>query len=453
MSSIYRYARLAEEGNRFAEAQLLDSLEPAEPAVFPQRPGALNALLGQANSEPAQAEDAFHVRIQAPQDAERAPVIVFLPGGGFLSGGGDVRWFDSPAWLPSSGAVLVTVTYRVGVLGHLGPTGDPSESQRGLRDVLCALDWVRQHISQWGGDPQNITLAGDSAGAWYAYAAATLPRAAAGIRRLALISLPREHPLSEAEYAERRDWFCAELGGEHLLRTAETEQLLEVQARMARRWAGRGMPLMPAAGADVAPDLHSFGISAARLDVEQLLLLTTSEEAAAFLYSAPEEAFGPESVEGFLAHRFADPDAARHLVAAKRPAATPKQQMIEAMTLHQFRTAQLELAAAASKRMPVYVLGFAAQSRFPGAFSPHCYPLPFLFGRRQRWWDAPMLQNLPEAEFGQLAAHMQRCVIGFAADRTLAGLEPYDPSAPLRWEIGPEAVHASAPAEAGLLTR
>jgi para-nitrobenzyl esterase len=452
---VARYAERLDPSDRFSElSDRIPDMVVERPLAFPQRPGALSSLLGGANGEIEQSDDAFQVRVQAPDGAAGAPVVVFVPGGGFMTGTGNARWFTSPALVEQAGIVLVTVNYRIGALGHLGADADPRESQRALRDILHAIDWVVAHAADFGGDAANLTLAGDSAGAWYAYALSTMRETEGLIARTALLSLPREAPLTAAQYAERRAALVRALDGT-ALDGAPVEAVLDAQAALAGAYAGQGMALMPAADGPVPADLHDFAASAPRLHVRELLLLSTSEEAAAFLLGAPEAAFPPESVEGYLAASFEDPAAAAAWIDAKRPGVSPKQRMVEAMTLHQFRLAHLELAAAA--RVPAYVAGFSVQSTVPGAFSPHCFPLPFLFGDRAAWHDAPMLAGLDPAVFGATSAALREWFTGFVRTGvpTADGepLAPFDPAAPLRLEFGGGAPRLQLPTEAGLAAR
>ena len=99
--------------------------------------------------------------------SDKRPVMVWLHGGGFQFGTGASRQFEGTP-LARKGVVLVTLNYRVGVFGFLahpaldreGPSGD-----YGLQDQLAALRWVKANIAQFGGDPANVTLFGESAGA------------------------------------------------------------------------------------------------------------------------------------------------------------------------------------------------------------------------------------------------------------------------------------------------
>ena len=116
-------------------------------------------------------EDCLFLNVFTPADAkagDRLPVLVYIHGGGFTGGCGHEKHFDCPIW-PAKGVIGVTVNYRLGPLGfaclpelkqEAGCTGN-----YGLYDQLTALQWVKRNIAAFGGDPDNITLMGQSAGA------------------------------------------------------------------------------------------------------------------------------------------------------------------------------------------------------------------------------------------------------------------------------------------------
>ena len=114
-------------------------------------------------------EDCLFLNIFAPEKAEnKLPVIVYIHGGGFTGGCGHEKHFDEPVW-PEKGVIGVTLNYRLGPLGfavlpelkeEAGKTGN-----YGLYDQLTAILWVKHNISSFGGDPDNITIMGQSAGA------------------------------------------------------------------------------------------------------------------------------------------------------------------------------------------------------------------------------------------------------------------------------------------------
>jgi len=115
--------------------------------------------------EPAIAGDAtlnVNVFTPTPGDADAAlPVLVYIHGGGFTEGSPASPWYDGAAF-NRDGVVTVTVSYRLGFDGFGHIPGAPGN--RGVRDWLAALEWVRENIAAFGGDPARVTIAGQSAG-------------------------------------------------------------------------------------------------------------------------------------------------------------------------------------------------------------------------------------------------------------------------------------------------
>ncbi len=116
-----------------------------------------------------QGEDCLTLSIWSadPQPAARRPVLVWLHGGAYLFGAGSLSLYDGSA-LARHGLVVVTVNYRLGALGFFAHPALAREGQAmnfGLLDQIAALRWVQQNIAAFGGDPTQVTLAGQSAGA------------------------------------------------------------------------------------------------------------------------------------------------------------------------------------------------------------------------------------------------------------------------------------------------
>ncbi|WP_233342848.1 carboxylesterase/lipase family protein [Burkholderia cepacia] len=119
-----------------------------------------------------QSEDCLTLNVWTParSKAERLPVMVWIHGGGFQYGAGSHPMYDGTS-LAAQGVVVVTLNYRLGLLGYLAHPALSSESPThasgnyGLMDQIAALGWVQRNISSFGGDPSNVTVFGQSAGA------------------------------------------------------------------------------------------------------------------------------------------------------------------------------------------------------------------------------------------------------------------------------------------------
>ncbi len=108
-----------------------------------------------------QSEDCLYLNIYAPENYRQRnlPVLFWIYGGGFIAGTANIPLYDLPRIVPVENVIMVTCNYRIGLLGFTG------EANYGLMDQFAALQWVRQNIREFGGDPENITLIGESAGA------------------------------------------------------------------------------------------------------------------------------------------------------------------------------------------------------------------------------------------------------------------------------------------------
>lgn len=121
---------------------------------------------------PQQSEDCLYLNVWTPKKTEAAerkrfPVAIWFHGGGFMNGFGSEREFDGEAYA-KRGIVLVTVNYRLGLFGYFAHPKlrqrDGHSGNYGLLDQIAAVDWVRENIASFGGDPEQITIFGQSAG-------------------------------------------------------------------------------------------------------------------------------------------------------------------------------------------------------------------------------------------------------------------------------------------------
>ena len=145
----------------------------------------------------------LNLNIWTPDGIERPlPVVFWIHGGAFVTGGG--ADYDG-AWLAAHGpAVIVTINYRLGPLGFLQLRGSGLDEANNLAmsDALAALDWVRANIENFGGDPDLLTLFGQSAGASMVIALATLPQAKGKFSRAIAFSAPGRGIMS-ADHADQ----------------------------------------------------------------------------------------------------------------------------------------------------------------------------------------------------------------------------------------------------------
>lgn len=110
-------------------------------------------------------EDCLFLNVYTPGcDAGRRPVLVWIHGGAFTIGSGSQMMYDPRPLTRRGDVVVVTINYRLGALGFLQLDDEDTTANAGLLDQIAALRWVRENIAAFGGDPQNVTVFGESAG-------------------------------------------------------------------------------------------------------------------------------------------------------------------------------------------------------------------------------------------------------------------------------------------------
>jgi len=110
-------------------------------------------------------EDCLFLNVYTPGcDAARRPVLVWIHGGAFTIGSSSQMMYDPRPLTRRGDVVVVTINYRLGALGFLQLDDEDTTANAGLLDQIAALRWVRENIAAFGGDPQSVTVFGESAG-------------------------------------------------------------------------------------------------------------------------------------------------------------------------------------------------------------------------------------------------------------------------------------------------
>ena len=245
-------------------------------------------------------EDCLSLNVWTPEAdrAARFPVMVWLHGGGYISGGGSDSPYDGGAFA-RDGVVLVTVNYRLGVLGYLDVAHAfdlcDGSGNFGALDQICALEWVQENIAQFGGDPSNVTLFGESAGGWAAATLLASTRSDGLFRRVICESAGGEHVLMPDESGRVADRYLEILGIKRGdvdgLRQLDANKLLAAQgvllqetgdiersAAMLGSRAGLLHALLPVANGEVVADLPLRLIGTGAGSHVPLLIGSTAEE-------------------------------------------------------------------------------------------------------------------------------------------------------------------------------
>ncbi|SDP18579.1 carboxylesterase/lipase family protein [Actinacidiphila guanduensis] len=378
-------------------------------------------------------EDALNLNVHAPTRGDGPfPVVVWLYGGGFFTGSNASPWYDGASFA-RDGVVFVVPNYRVAAEGFM--ILDDGVANRALLDITAALTWVRDNIAAFGGDPANVTLAGQSAGATAALALTGVPAARGLFRRLAVMSagtplltpLDRMKQLS-ADFADRlgipptrqalsatptarrmaleQEWLPGEV-------RAPAESA-DDRARRAGRDALRWQPTLDGEVVTTAPEEALAEPGA----LDALLIGTTTQEWN-FLLGDLSTAPSTDACLHGMANlgRTAD-DLATYLTELRSD--NPGHALAQALTDRTFRCPARTIADTAARAgIPTHTYQFAWPAPHFGA--AHCADLPFVFDHL----DAPQAPQLLGPDAPQhLADRMHTALTRFAHGNS-PGWSPY----------------------------
>lgn len=207
-----------------------DALEYGPTPPKPVIPPEISALLPE-HAIPG--EECLNLNIWTPElGPARHPVMVWIPGGMFEYGTAATDWYDG-SHFARDGIVCVTINYRVGVEGFL--CLDERNANRGLLDQIAALRWVQANIAGFGGDPGNVTIFGESAGAMSVGTLLSMPRAEGLFHRAIAQSGAAHHVMSLATAHLVRQRLADKLGFEvtpDTLAAIPLDRLLQAQEEM-----------------------------------------------------------------------------------------------------------------------------------------------------------------------------------------------------------------------------
>ena len=402
----------------------------------PQVGGTMEAIAGGGQTAPW-SEDCLTLNVQTPAcDGGRRPVLVWIHGGGFTTGASSVPWYDGTAFCRNGDVVVVTVNYRLGAFGwsHLAhlPDGhdEPEAGNAGLADQVAALQWVRQHIAGFGGDPGNVTVFGESAGAMSVGTLLGTPSAQGLFAKAVLQSGACHHVRTVEQAAEVTDRICAALGVHDVagLRRVSDQQLLDAQVsasnalvrdRARRGDVGLGLPFGPVLGGATLPEHPLEVVRRGGAAHVPLLLGTTREEWNLFALMAREQ-LDDAALLARLERIVEDP---AQMVAVYRqaldtdPDGAPAHDALWSaiMTDRVFTIPAIRLAEAQSAHRPADVFAYRfdwASSALDGRLgSCHALEIPFVFDGLHQPGVAFFTGDAPPAV---LATAMHRAWIAFA---------------------------------------
>jgi para-nitrobenzyl esterase len=423
--------RLPEPWTGMRDALSLGGRAPQWQGAPTRRPG-MATLLGPVDTSP-ETEECLNLHVWTPGlDSGKRAVMVWLHGGAFHFGSANRAVTDGANLARRGDVVVVAVNHRLNILGHLDLAAIGGEryahsGNAGVLDLVAALEWVRDNIERFGGDPGNVTIFGESGGGGKVSVLLAMPKARGLFHRAVIQSGASVRVSTRERAAALAEATLQQLGVARdsldKLQTLPVEQLIAA-ITPAKQAVGRPpLPLLdrydfgPVVDGNDLPQQPCDPAPAGFSDNIPLLIGDTKDEATRFL--ADDDAVWNRTLtEAQLRERLSviagsEADRLFDLYRTRDPGANPAELLIAALTHGQFwiRSALFAERKSAKRAAPVYMYSLAWETpAFEGRLkAPHALDLSFVFDTTE---VAEATAGAPGAR--ELAAIMSASWIAFA---------------------------------------
>ncbi|MFE3260619.1 carboxylesterase/lipase family protein [Nocardia sp. NPDC059091] len=345
-------------------------------------PEPIQALIG---NDIIPGDDYLNLNVWTPDPGGSGlPVLVWIHGGGYARGSNAQQMYDGSAFA-RDGVVMVSINYRLGISGYAVVPGAPLN--RGMHDQIFALRWVQENIAAFGGNPNNVTVFGESAGGMSVLNLAASD-AARGLFQRAIVQSANGSAVADAgEMMQVFERVSAELDIEPSVDSFGQLTADEIRAAQDPALWSRSMVPGTLGITTFFPVIDGELISVRPTDLllaqpdrmPPLLAGWTREEFRFFMYSLGQAAtINAETLPSMLTHAGLDAKVVQTYQDA-RPGATPADLYAAILTDMKFRSELEEIAAAVTA--PVHLYEFAWRSSVPGLGACHVLDVPFVFDR------------------------------------------------------------------------
>ena len=409
--------------------------------MAPQVPEIMGGIAGGADRAaklPPMSEDCLYLNIWSPAaDQERRPVMVWLHGGAFTLGSASDPWYDGTSFAVTHHIVVVTLNYRLGILGFVSLKDLAEEDAAytgncGLLDQIAALEWVRENIAAFGGDPDQVTVMGESAGAISIGTLLGMPAAHGLFQRAVLQSGAGSDLTTRSRATKVAQALLAKLGLQTsqlaALADVPLEALLKIQPELGREFGGI-QAFSPMIDGDTLPQHPSAMIAQGSAANVAILAGTNRDEWRLFALMSGE----PKVDEEQLKRIFGDAaQQALTIYTEARADKSPELAWIDMMSDMVFRMPAIRLAEGQVRQgATVWMYRFDWESpAFGGALgAAHAVDIPFVWNTldteiaRRFTGDSPTRQPLADLMQAAWAAFIRS---GTPAIASLPAWPPYD---------------------------
>lgn len=344
--------------------------------VCPQGTCRLDRVIGKEKS-PKMEEGSLMLSVYTPENAKKLPVMVWIHGGAYQTGGSEERRYSGRRLVKFGNVIVVKISYRLGVFGYMWHPDVPANL--GLKDQIIALKWVQKNIESFGGNPENVTLFGQSAGAHSVASLVAVSENKPMFSKVILQSAPLGISATPKWASRMTRKFLKILGKDPL--HATVDELLDAQEVM--RKFHKGLPFMP-----VLPDVMAIpdGVKMANI---KFMIGYAAQDASPFLIKPLGRLYDTNIGKSFVNY------------ATKKVFARPAENYAN-------KIKNLGLSA------EVYRIEWYPEGSNLKAC--HCIELPFILGFYDDWKDSAMLHGLNKEEFERISAIFLKAWTDFACE-------------------------------------
>ncbi|MFX0012495.1 MAG: carboxylesterase/lipase family protein [Candidatus Hermodarchaeota archaeon] len=345
---------------------------------------ALEEVTGKLQPE---SEDCLTLNVWTPGlDNKKRPVMFWIHGGAFIMGGSRSPTYDGAPLAQRGDVVIVTINYRLGALGYLYIPGETANV--GELDQILALKWVHENIIKFGGDPDNVTIFGESAGAYSVITLAAMPSANGLFKRIIAQSMPTINPkVSKKTSKDLMRAVGLNTSDIEGLRKIAPEKIISAQNEITK---GNALGFRPLIDGESIP-LHPLSVfKEGKCKNIDLMMGTNLNEAKLFTSLDPSTSKidNEKTIMLYLGSMGIDSEKARNIIETYKNARQgilsnePKELLDAIATDLMFRVATLQILEAQSNYQPNtynYLFTWKTSAVHGTLGSCHALELPFVF--------------------------------------------------------------------------
>ena len=388
----------------------------------PQLGGPPNALILNHKEPAVQGEDCLVINVFTPgvNDGRKRPVMVWLHGGGFASGAGSAHAFDGTNLARSGDVVVVSVNHRLNIFGYLyladlGGEKYADSGNAGLLDIVAVLEWVRDNVVHFGGNPGNVTIFGQSGGGLKISTLLAMPPAKGLFHKAIIESGSALKGIRREEANKTTERILSKLGlQENQVDQLQTLPVAQLLSAIDTRGAAQGtipFTIAPVVDGRALPS-DPFDPTAPEVSADVPLIIGSVNTEGTFFTPPDSPLFSLDEagMRARLTPRFGEAtDKLIDLYRKEMPNASPSQIYF---LISAFPTAAITQAErkVAQGKAPVYMYLFTWETPVEGGkrHSPHTVELPFVFNnvadQPEEVGNGPELQPLAEKVSGAWTA-------------------------------------------------